>query len=36
MVKEKKRAIISIIILAGGKSSRIGLDKDKGHMPLSG
>jgi len=36
MVKEKKRAIISVIILAGGKSSRIGLDKDKGHMLLSG
>jgi molybdopterin-guanine dinucleotide biosynthesis protein A len=36
MIKEKKRAIISVIILAGGKSSRIGLDKDKGHMPLSG
>lgn len=32
----KKKFPITVILLAGGKSSRIGLNKDKGHMKLSG
>ncbi len=32
----KKNIPISIIILAGGKSSRIGLNRDKGQMKFSG
>ncbi len=36
MVNKKKISPISVIVLAGGKSSRMGLDKDKGHMPFMG
>lgn len=36
MLSKKKYSSISVIILAGGKSSRIGLDKDKGHLPFMG
>lgn len=36
MEKSKKDNSISVIILAGGKSSRIGLDKDKGYLPFMG
>ncbi len=36
MDNEKRPVPISVIVLAGGKSSRIGLDKDKGHILLNG
>ncbi len=36
MISEKKPFPISVIVLAGGKSSRIGLDKDKGYLPFRG
>ncbi|MFZ2330286.1 MAG: molybdenum cofactor guanylyltransferase [Atribacterota bacterium] len=36
MFKEKKHTPLSVLVLAGGKSSRMGLNKDKGHMQFKG
>ena len=36
MTNKKEYTPISVILLAGGKSSRIGLGKDKGFLPLLG
>ena len=33
---EKKYTAISVIVLAGGRSSRIGLGKDKGYLKFRG
>ncbi|HNR66211.1 MAG TPA: molybdenum cofactor guanylyltransferase [Atribacterota bacterium] len=36
MFKEKKHTPFSVLVLAGGRSSRMGLNKDKGHMQFKG
>ena len=36
MVDKKNNISFSVLILAGGKSSRMGLNKDKGHMQFKG
>ena len=36
MIDEKNSISFSVLVLAGGKSSRMGLNKDKGHMRFKG
>jgi molybdopterin-guanine dinucleotide biosynthesis protein A len=36
MVNEKRHMPFSVLVLAGGRSSRMGLNKDKGHMQFKG
>jgi molybdopterin-guanine dinucleotide biosynthesis protein A len=36
IINEKKHTSFSILVLAGGRSSRMGLNKDKGHMQFKG
>ena len=36
IISEKKYTSFSILVLAGGRSSRMGLNKDKGHMQFKG
>lgn len=36
MIDEKNNISFSVLVLAGGKSSRMGLNKDKGHMRFKG
>ena len=36
IIEDKKTSSLTVVILAGGKSSRVGLNKSKGQMKLTG